>query len=318
MGLVSVMIGASIIVSLRRFAKLARDISMPEREAGSFAEANRVPELAAVARDFDGMVRRLEESREGVRAMVKATAQAFDPPLSAISRSIDPIRRGLRPDDQRARRALETIRAAESRMRALMAASAEMAGGDAVKERPSQAGDEWERFDFAELIQELVRGRPGTRTVTQNWDADKKDRGEGAPDEAAGADAPDVHVIAPKAPMREAITALLSIVEEITADKAQSQASVMRDDGDAILDLKLDLEAGSDAGCDLKRLFTQAVPMETPSAEARGVGHSGNQPYHDERATEIVRWAKALGGTLTIDNDPSGRMHIRVRLPIGA
>ena len=139
MGLVTVMIGASIIVSLRRFARLARDISVPERHAGSFAEANRVPELAAVARDFDGMVRRLEESREGVRAMVRETALAFEPPLSAISRSVDPIRRALRPDDQRARRALETIRAAECRMRALMAASTEMADGEAPRERPDTA-----------------------------------------------------------------------------------------------------------------------------------------------------------------------------------
>ncbi len=109
---------AGVWRSLRRFGDLARDIvggeggaeSAPgSRRPASFAARNRVPELSAVAEDFDRLVDTLRDSARSLRRAAEDNAHAFKTPIAVIRQSVEPLRRALPPDNARSQRALAMI-----------------------------------------------------------------------------------------------------------------------------------------------------------------------------------------------------------------
>jgi two-component system sensor histidine kinase ChvG len=107
---------------LLRFGRRARALRSGGGEAGSFAAANRIPELAWVAAEFDRLVDGLRASAEALRFTAQETAHAFKAPLGIIAQSLEPLGR-LAGSDPRGQRALELIRRALDRLDGLVGAA---------------------------------------------------------------------------------------------------------------------------------------------------------------------------------------------------
>lgn len=111
-----------IWLALRRFGRLARALRTGGPEVGSFAAANRIPELAGVAAEFDRLVDSLRASAEALRFTAQEIAHAFKTPLGIIAQSLEPLRHRI-GDDPRGRRALELIDRALDRLDGLVSAA---------------------------------------------------------------------------------------------------------------------------------------------------------------------------------------------------
>ena len=109
--------------ALNRFGQLAREIS--ERGAGprSFADGNDVPELAGMATDFDRLVTTLQSATETVKRSAEDNAHALKTPLATIRHSLQPIKRSIATDNDRAKRAVDLIEQSIGRLETLVSAA---------------------------------------------------------------------------------------------------------------------------------------------------------------------------------------------------
>ncbi|MEO0034669.1 MAG: hypothetical protein RLZZ501_692 [Pseudomonadota bacterium] len=105
--------------NLRRFRAVARAVVAGENR-GSFADANRVPDLAEVAREFDIMVATLRRSEALIRQAAEENAHALKAPLAVIAQAIEPLRRDLPADSVSLRRSVELISLSVDRLDALV------------------------------------------------------------------------------------------------------------------------------------------------------------------------------------------------------
>ena len=91
--LVLVMFG-NLWLTLRRFRLVARDI-----EAGrSFADSTQIPELGAMAAEFDRMVGRLNDAAALLRRSAEDNAHAFKTPVAIIRQALEMMRRPIGPE----------------------------------------------------------------------------------------------------------------------------------------------------------------------------------------------------------------------------
>jgi len=107
---------------LRRFAERARAIRERAQDV-SFAEENDVPELAAVAAEFDGMVAALDASARDIRRTAEDNAHAFKTPIAVIRQSLEPLSRAIPPENPRGQRALGLIENSLDRLDALVSSA---------------------------------------------------------------------------------------------------------------------------------------------------------------------------------------------------
>ena len=108
---------------LRRFARQARQIREQRRRTSSFAARNEIPELAEVAAEFDRMVDALHRSAAAIRRAAEDNAHAFKTPIAVIRQSLEPLRRALPPENQRVRRAIDSIDRSLDRLDGLVASA---------------------------------------------------------------------------------------------------------------------------------------------------------------------------------------------------
>src|SRR5215472_8626013 len=113
----------SVRGGLRRFALRLRRIRERGPDTGSFADRNNLPELADVAAEFDRMVGALYQSAADVRRAAEDNAHAFKTPIAVIRQSIEPLRRALPQDNQRAQRALGIVEHSLDRLDGLVASA---------------------------------------------------------------------------------------------------------------------------------------------------------------------------------------------------
>src|SRR5205823_13522837 len=111
----------SVHAGLRRFAERARRIRQQGPGAGSFACRHSLPELAEVAAEFDRMVDALHRSAADIRRSAEDNAHAFKTPIAIIRQSLEPLRRALPPENQRVRRAIDSIDRSLDRLDGLIA-----------------------------------------------------------------------------------------------------------------------------------------------------------------------------------------------------
>src|SRR3546814_12818140 len=90
----------SIWRGLMRFRRLARSIRTGASHV-SFAQQNRVPELAPVAEEFDRMTMALQDSAESIRLAAEDHAHAFKTPIAIMRQSPEPLRRLVAPEEVR-------------------------------------------------------------------------------------------------------------------------------------------------------------------------------------------------------------------------
>jgi two-component system sensor histidine kinase ChvG len=113
----------SVRGGLGRFVQRARRIREQGPRAGSFADRNNLPELADVAAEFDRMVEALNRSAADIRQTAEDNAHAFKTPIAVIRQSIEPLRRALPPDNQRAQRAIGVVEHSLDRLDGLVASA---------------------------------------------------------------------------------------------------------------------------------------------------------------------------------------------------
>ncbi len=111
---------------LRRFARRARRIRDQGPDAGSFGARADVPELAEVAAEFDRMVEALHRSAAEIRQTAEDNAHAFKTPIAVIRQSLEPLRRALPEDNNRAQRAIGVVEHALDRLDGLVASAREL------------------------------------------------------------------------------------------------------------------------------------------------------------------------------------------------
>jgi two-component system sensor histidine kinase ChvG len=113
----------SVHVGLRRFAERARRIREQGPEAGSFAARHGLPELAEVGAEFDRMVEALHRSAADIRRSAEDNAHAFKTPIAVIRQSLEPLRRVLPAENQRAQRAIGLVEYSLDRLDGLVASA---------------------------------------------------------------------------------------------------------------------------------------------------------------------------------------------------
>ena len=113
----------SVRGGLRRFALRACRIREQGSDVGSFAGRDNLPELADVAAEFDRMVDALHRSAAEIRQTAEDNAHAFKTPIAVIRQSIEPLRRALAPDNQRAQRAIGVVEHSLDRLDGLVASA---------------------------------------------------------------------------------------------------------------------------------------------------------------------------------------------------
>jgi len=113
----------SVHVGLRRFAERARRIREQGPGAGSFVGRQGLPELADVGAEFDRMVDALHRSAADIRSSAEDNAHAFKTPIAVIRQSLEPLRRVLPADNQRAQRAIGLVEHSLDRLDGLVASA---------------------------------------------------------------------------------------------------------------------------------------------------------------------------------------------------
>ena len=123
----------SVRGGLRRFAERARRIRELGPNAGSFSgqAGLPVPELAYVGAEFDRMVDALHGSANEIRHTAEENAHAFKTPIAVIRQSLEPLRRALPQDNQRAHRAIGLVDHSLDRLDGLVAAARRLDEGTA-------------------------------------------------------------------------------------------------------------------------------------------------------------------------------------------
>jgi two-component system, OmpR family, sensor histidine kinase ChvG len=113
----------SVRGGLRRFVERARLIRELGPDAGSFSGRAGLPELAYVGAEFDRMVDALHGSANEIRHTAEENAHAFKTPIAVIRQSLEPLRRALPQDNQRAHRAIGLVDHSLDRLDGLVAAA---------------------------------------------------------------------------------------------------------------------------------------------------------------------------------------------------
>jgi two-component system, OmpR family, sensor histidine kinase ChvG len=121
----------SVRRGLRRFAEQARRIRELGPDAGSFSGRAGLPELAYVGAEFDRMVDALHGSASEIRHTAEENAHAFKTPIAVIRQSLEPLRRALPQDNQRAHRAIGLVDHSLDRLDGLVAAARRLDEGTA-------------------------------------------------------------------------------------------------------------------------------------------------------------------------------------------
>jgi two-component system sensor histidine kinase ChvG len=144
----------SVRGGLRRFAQRARRIREQGPDAGSFADRGNLPELADVAAEFDRMVDALHRSAAEIRRTAEDNAHAFKTPIAVIRQSVEPLRRALPEDNQRAHRAIGVIEHSLDRLDGLVASARRLdeATADLIAEPRVPV-------DLAHVIRQLIQIR---------------------------------------------------------------------------------------------------------------------------------------------------------------
>ena len=276
--------------SVRAFRELAHGIRTGPRGESSFADFNRVPELAGVAREFDRLVEKLHQSADQMRYAAEENAHAFKTPIAVISQSLEPLKRGAEADAG-VGRAVGRIERSVERLDALVTAARQM------EEMTAELLDQPLRR--IELLEPMKR-------IVQAYGVARREAG------------PDIILTASATPAVNAGDDLLETVIENLLDNAISFSppggevalSLDAEASDALITVE-DQGPGV-AGEKLERIFERYYSERDESVDQGG--DDGNE--HFGSGLWIVRRnVEAIGGRITAENRPQGGLRVRLRIP---
>ena len=121
--LLAALIALSVWRNIRHFRTVAREIRHGRGGEYSFTARNVVPELASVALDFDRLVLDLRRIAREIRQAAEDNAHSFKGPIATIQSALEPLRRHLPREEERAARAFMLVDSSLERLRGLITAA---------------------------------------------------------------------------------------------------------------------------------------------------------------------------------------------------
>jgi len=287
------LIAWSVWRNVRHFRTVAREIRHGRVGEFSFTARNVVPELASVALDFDRLVLDLRRIARDIRQTAEDNAHSFKGPIATIQSSLEPLRRLVPRENERANRAVTLIDASIDRLRAVIAAAQRLDNNTAdLIESPQR------RVDVTKIIAEtLLRYREvlaerGLRLIRRL----------------------DEDVIV------HAGTDVLEVVVENILDNAISFSppngtiTVTLSRGRRIVDLHIEDEGPGIEPEKIDRIFDRYFSLRprrtSPDASPQQSDHSGLGLWIVRRNVEV------LGGKVTASNRIGGGLSVHVILPL--
>lgn len=117
------LVALSVWRNLHHFRRVAREIRQGRATEQTFADRNVVPELTSVAVDFDQFVTDLRKVAKDIRQAAEDNAHSLKAPICTIQSSLEPLKRVVPEDNQRAKRAVVLIESSITRLHALVNAA---------------------------------------------------------------------------------------------------------------------------------------------------------------------------------------------------
>lgn len=286
---------------LRRFARRARRIHDQGPDAGSFADRADLPELATVAAEFDRMVEALHRSAAEIRQTAEEDAHAFKTPIAIIRQSLEPLRRALASDNQRAQRALGVVEQALDRLDGLVASARRLdeAAADLIDEPQAPV-------DLRRVIRRLIQSQT---TILDNRGLKIRFTRHGLP--VAADPSPGMPVLGSE-----------DMIETVLENLIENAVSFSPAQGEILIDLR---HQG--------RFAHLTVSDEGPGVPAAQIGRIFDRYYserRDEAAAEtsatyfgIGLWiarrnVEAMGGLIAAENRLPSGLNVHVRLPLAS
>lgn len=298
MALVVILLFLGFWVSLRRFTGLAERIrARSVVDGASFAKLNRMPELEAVAEEFDRMVATLEQSAREIRYAAEENAHALKAPLAVISQANELLRRAVPDEHERGQRALQLVEQSVARLDALVAAARRMEETVAELMNPPR-----ERIDLSALLGRLIApyaiGAPGNSTVRVVSELE-----------------PGIEILASVDLVETIVENLLDNAVSFSPPGGEVRIFLRRDGGRAIFTVE-DRGPGV-APDDLERIFERNYSNRPRSASDADLGQGSGVklPNFGIGLWVVRRNVEAIGGTVTAENREDGGLRLRVEMP---
>jgi two-component system sensor histidine kinase ChvG len=284
---------------LTHFGRVAREISETGVQAQPFARQNKVPELAHVATDFDRLVTALQSATESMRRNAEDNAHALKTPLATIRHSLQPIKRSLTVENDRAKRAVDLIEQSIARLEALVGAAQRAAPDDGTA-AGSDADDRARRpVDLSRVLSNVLlyyRKLLAARNL----------------------------VVVERLHPAVTVAAEPGAIEAIVNNVIDNAVSFSPTGGEIAIHLakiesgcELAIEddgPGVDPAC-LERIFDRYVSLR-PKRPVADFRVSPLDSVHSGLGLWIVRRnVEALGGVVTAANRPGGGFSVRIALP---
>jgi len=279
--------------SLLRFANVARAIRTRGKVEGSFADAGVVPELAPVAREFDGLVAALAGSARMIRYAAEENAHAFKTPLGVIAQSIESLKRSISPENARGLRSVSLIEQALARLDGLVSAARHMDEVSAELLNPPR-----ETIDLAALLIHI--GKDYTDTIAVSG----RRLAVGPLDKATVKGGEDL--------IETVVENLLENAESFSPEGGEIKLRLAVEDRIAVLTVE-DEGPGVDPA-DLERIFDRYFSVR-PSKNNHGT-MNGEATHFGIGLWVVRRNVEALGGTVAAENRAPRGLKVRVSLPL--
>ncbi len=151
MALITLSLFIGIWRNLRRFGRVAQRIGESRDLTTSFADQNRVPELAGVAAEFDRMVETLQHSARAIKRAAEDNTHAFKTPIAVIRHSLEPLGQAVPNIDGRAHSALDRIHKALDRLDELVSYARRMDETEAHLINPPR-----QRVDVSKILDDIL------------------------------------------------------------------------------------------------------------------------------------------------------------------
>jgi two-component system sensor histidine kinase ChvG len=282
----------SVRGGLRRFAEGARRIREEGPDAGSFAGAGRedLPELAEVAAEFDRMVDALHRSAADIRRSAEDNAHAFKTPIAVIRQSLEPLRRALAGDNQRAQRAFGIVESSLDRLDALVASARRLDEATADLIAKPQVPVALER-----IVRSLVQTHSPilhSREVRMKVDL-----------------APDVFVLGNEEMIETVLENLIDNAASFSPEGGEIRLRLTREGGFA--HIAVSDEGPGVPGSSCERIFDRYYSAR----QAEGAGGSG-ATYFGIGLWIARRNVEAMDGTIEAENRMPHGLTIHIRLPL--
>jgi len=279
---------------LTHLGRVAREITEQGAQPQPFARRNKVPELARVATDFDRLVTALHTAIEGLRRNAEDNAHALKTPLATIRHSLQPIKRSLPGDNERATRAVDLIEQSIARLEALVGSA------QRVELAPIDPTDKRERpIDLSRALANVLlyyRKLLAARNIVVVERLD-----------------PAVAVEAAPGTIEAIVNNVIDNAISFSPPGGKIAIRLLKTPGGCELTIE-DNGPGVDPAC-LERIFDRYVSLrpKRPPAELRLSPLDG---VHSGLGLWIVRRnVEALGGAVRAENRSSGGLAVRISLP---